>query len=184
MKALRIAIENHVFELFRRDCSGILLKISNVEETLKVGYTAVMDSGTNEEVSQRMQDFARSKQEDAASFFGKRPLPPSTLVKMALTSTEQEMIKGDPTLLLRVTERLGEKVSTQMLMLPQEHYQQVLQLLDTQTEVVPRNPTEAWDLFLHCLQQKKGVCYTRVSALGEDVESLRSLAKEKYSTPW
>lgn len=72
MKALRIAVENHVFELFRRDCSGILLKTSNVDETLKVGYTATMDGGTNDEVSRRMQDFARSKREDVATFFGKK----------------------------------------------------------------------------------------------------------------
>lgn len=72
MKARQIAVENHVFALFQRDCNGILLTTANIEETLKVGYTSVMDGGTNDEVSQRMQDFARSKREDAATFFGRR----------------------------------------------------------------------------------------------------------------
>lgn len=72
MKAFRIAVENHVFALFQRDCNGILLKHANVDETLKVGYTTTMDGGTNDEVSQQMQDFARSKQEDATTFFGRK----------------------------------------------------------------------------------------------------------------
>lgn len=60
-KALQIAVENHVFDLFQRCCGGILLKISDTDEVLKVGHAAVMDGLTHDEVTQKMQTFARSK---------------------------------------------------------------------------------------------------------------------------
>lgn len=61
MKATQIALENHIFALFQRDCNGIRLNISEVDEVLKVGYEVAVDGGTNDEVSQRMQDFARAR---------------------------------------------------------------------------------------------------------------------------
>ena len=111
---------------------------------------------------------------------------PSTLVWMALSSTEQEMDRGRPTVLLRVTgiRRLGEKVSTQILMLRQDDYRRALRALDTQTDMVPHSPVEAWDLLIELLQQKNDVRTTLVRALGADTEKLRSLAKEHFHTAW
>ena len=110
---------------------------------------------------------------------------PSTLVWMALSSTEQEMDRGEPTVLLRVTgvRSLGEKVSTEILMLLEHDYRQALRELDEQTDRVPHSPVEAWDLLLNLLQ-KADVRTTLVRALGADTEKLRSLAKEKFHAAW
>ena len=99
-------------------------------------------------------------------------MKPSVLMKMALSATTH----GLHHVALRTSgiRRLGEVEITQTLVLKDTDFLWTLDAIDTQTETVPHNPAEAWDLLNYTLLTKN---IPHVLFGGSSTEAVQGLLK-------
>ena len=101
---------------------------------------------------------------------------PSVLVKMALSAVRQGA--NHVTLQTSGIRLLGQGMITQTLVLKDTDFLWTLDAIDTQTEMVPHNPIEAWDLLIHTLLTKNIPHVLFGGSSAEAVRGLLELAKD------